>query len=387
MAYEQIRLRPSLGPAAKQCPSSMYHDPKKPHIGSSAFKVQSKLGTALHDVFKTRIYGGLSIKDEDLVPFVEKHNVTIAGYYGLGWRARQIAEKWSKVAGFYEGAKLETEIACTLKNGFPLRGTPDLFAVNSEFGVVFDLKTGESDYDYLAQVELYALILHKRFGAQGVKEWYVALFCPMLEKYTNVRLTAEYLDQLEDFYCKSMDEAGVKYVMGANCPICPRLLSCQAMIRSVDPMAAELRSGRDITPYDIAKFRPVVKLMEQMIDNYKLVEKSLLERVGIIDLGNGYELFIKEDFQDKLKAPDTWRILTEEFQIPPQAILEHMKMTKTAVKESAQAIAVKRDKQKGLGVTQTRIFKALDEQGAIEKVPRKEVSMRTKAITNNKESA
>jgi hypothetical protein len=387
MAFENIRLRPSLGPVAKQCPSAMFHDPRRPDIRTSAHLVQSTTGTALHDIFKERTYRGLPLRDEDLAPYAEKHNVALTGYYGIGWRARQVAEKWAKIAPFYEGAQLETEIACVLKNGFPLRGTPDLFKVNAEFGVILDEKYGESEYDFMAQVELYALILHKRYAAQGVKEWYCALFCPMLEKYVNVKLTAEYLDKLEDKYCEAMNLAGVSYVTGPACPICPRLLSCQAMIRSVDPLNTELRSGRDITPYDIAKFRPSVKLMEQMVEHYKAVERAVLERVGVIDLTNGYELYFKEDFRDQIRPAEAWKILTDEFRIPPEKIVANLKFPKSAVMESARAIAVARDKNKGLGVTQIRIFNALKEQGAVEKVPRKEVAVRQKAVTTNKENA
>jgi len=371
-----IKLRPSLAPVAKQCSSAMFQDPERPEIRTSALEVFSNSGTALHAVFKDIIYPGLALTDEALMPYLDKYNVTLQGYYGIGWRAKQIQEKWQKVAHFYQGAQLEQTISCTLKNGYVLTGTPDLFAVNSEFGVIFDLKTGERDYDAFPQIEMYALILHKKYGAMGVKEYFGGLFYPMLEKYTNQKITVEYLDHLEDWWCNKMLFAGISYTTGPLCNVCPRLLSCQAMIRSVDPMAAELRLDREITPHDIKKFRPTIKMMEKMVENYKLVERALLDRFGVIDLGNGYELFLKEDFRDHLNTIESWRILTEEYQIPPVEILKGMKLSKEAVKESARCISVPRDRERGLGVMQKKLFAALDAGGAMEKVPRKEVSMR-----------
>jgi hypothetical protein len=384
MAFESIALRPSLAPVAKICPSAMFRDAARPEIRTAALEAFSNSGTALHAVFKDIIYKGLPVTQEALIPYCDRFNVTMDGYFGILWRAKQVAEKWEKVAQFYQNAQLEQTISCTLKNGYVLSGTPDLFAINADFGVIFDLKTGEGGYDYFAQVEMYALILHKKYGALGVKEYFAGLFYPMLEKYTNRKISAEYLDELEDSWCKRIDLAGVSYVMGPMCAICPRLVSCQAIIRTIDPLAAELRIEREITPYDIAKFRPGIKVMERIVERFKEVEKALLEQFGIIDLGDGYELFMKEDFADKLRPVESWRILTEEYKIPPEEIIKQLKFTKSAVKESARVISVPRDRNRGLAVTQTRIIKSLEEQGAIEKVPRREVSMRPKAITEEK---
>lgn len=376
--FKNIHLRPSLAPIAKICPSAMYRDANKPEIRSASLQVYSASGTALHAVFKDLIYPGKALSDEALVPYTEKYNVTLQGYYGIGWRAKQIETKWQKVSQYYQGAQLEQTISCTLKNGYVLTGTPDLFSVNSEFGMIFDLKTGETEYDAFPQIEMYALILHKKFGANGVKEYFGALFYPMLEKYTNRKITAQDLDELEDDWCRRIDAAGISYTTGPQCAICPRILSCQAMVRTVDPMCAELRLEREITPFDIQKFRPAIKLMEKYVENYKVLEKALLERFGVIDLGDGYELYFKEMFRDHLKTQEAWRILTEEYQIPAAKLLEGMKMSKECVKEAARVISVPKTRDRGLGVMQKKIFASLEEQGAIEKVPRKEVSMRVK---------
>ncbi len=381
-----ISLRPSLAPVAKICPSAMYQVPGRPEIRPVAQVGFSATGTALHAVFKDRIYPVQTITDADLSPYVERYNVELEGYYGIGWRARRVAEKWAPLAGFYQGAKLEQTITATLSNGFVLTGTPDLWNVFSEFGVVFDLKTGEKDLDAIPQVELYALILHKRFAALGVKEWYVAQFNPLLDKYTNIKITAAQLDELERFWVAHQERAGISYAIGPMCAYCPRMTSCPAMLKSIDPLAAELRADREVSPYDIAKFRPSILVMKKIVEMFEVAQKALLERHGIIDLGDGYELYMKEDFQDKLKPLESWKILTAEpFNIPAESILAELSMPKGAVKEAVRAIAVPRHREKGLGVMQKKVLDTLAASGAIEKVPRKEVSIRPKAITTQKE--
>jgi hypothetical protein len=337
-------------------------------------------------VFKDRIYPAQPVTDADLAPYIERYNLELEGYYGIGWRARKVAEKWAPLAGFYENAKLEQTITATLANGFVLTGTPDLWNVFSEFGVVFDLKTGEKDLDAIPQVELYALILHKRFAALGVKEWYVAQFNPMLDKYTNIKISAAQLDELEKFWVAHQTRAGISYVIGPMCAFCPRMNSCPAIIKSIDPLCAEMRADREVGPYDIAKFRPAIQVMKKMVEMFELAQKALLEKHGIIDLGDGYELYLKEDFQDKLKPLESWNILTSEpFNIPAERILAELSMPKGAVKGAVRAIAVPRHREKGLGVMQKKVLDALAASGAVEKVIRKEVSIRPKAITTQKE--
>jgi hypothetical protein len=162
--------------------------------------------------------------------------------------------------------------------------------------------------------------------------------------------------------------------------------SCPAIIKSIDPLCAEMRADREVGPYDIAKFRPAIQVMKKMVEMFELAQKALLEKHGIIDLGDGYELYLKEDFQDKLKPLESWNILTSEpFNIPAERILAELSMPKGAVKGAVRAIAVPRHREKGLGVMQKKVLDALAASGAVEKVIRKEVSIRPKAITTQKE--
>lgn len=375
--FNHIRLRPSLAPVVRQCPSAMYVDPKVPEIRTADGEVFSTTGTALHDVFKQLIYTGKPLTREALIPFAERHNVAMEGFFGIEWRAKQIAEKWEKVSKWYQGAQLEERISCTLSNGYELAGTPDLFQVVGEYALVFDLKTGEKELDYTPQIELYALILWKRHQALGMKRVFGALFAPMLNKFTNQEITEQRLEHVEEFYTKAMAFAGITYVIGPMCQFCPRLLSCPAMVRSVDPMVADLREGRELSALDIKQFRPAMRYLKQIVERYEEVERALVERMGTIDLGDGYELYLRTDMEDKIKPVDAFRILTGElFKIPPEKVLEGMKISKTAVKEAARAIAVPRSRENGLGVTQVKLLTALESAGATYKKPKTYVSSR-----------
>jgi len=379
--FKHIALRPSLAPVVKQCPSAMYVDPNMPVMRTSTNDVFSKTGTALHDVFKEVIYPGHAITVEALLPIAARYEVAMEGYFGIIWRAKKIAEKWSKLAGFYQGATLERKLSATLSNGYVLEGTPDLFSVHGEFAVVNDLKTGEKEFDYFAQVELYALMIWKQNQALGLKKVYGALFHPMLDKFTNEEISEDRLRHVEDYYTKMMLFAGMNYVTGPACAICPRLLTCPAIKKSVDPMITDMRSGREVTALDIKAWRPMVKYLEKCVENYKVIEHALLERMGSIDLGDGYELYLKTDFQEKLKPLEAFHVLTGDFKIPPEKVIEQMKISKAAVDEAARAIAIPRDRAHGLGATKMKLHKALEEKGATYKKPRVSATTRPIAIT------
>lgn len=375
--FKHIALRPSLAPVAKQCPSAMYVDPAHPEIRTVEGMVFSATGTALHDVFKEIIYPGLPLTEAALLPFVERHQVVMEGYFGILWRAKRLEERWKKVAQWYQGATLEQRISCTLSNGYELAGTPDLVQITDKgFGLVLDLKSGEKEMDYMAQVELYALIAWKRNQALGVNEFYGAIFAPMLDKYHNEKITAERLAWVEEFWVKAMAFAGVQYVMGPMCAVCPRLLTCPAMVKSVDPMVAEVRSGREITALDIKAWRPTAKYLKTILERYEEVERALVEHMGTIDLGDGMELYLKTAMEDKLKPVETYHVLTGEFRIPPEKVLENMKVSKEGVKEAARAIAQARSRENGIGATQVKIMKALEAQGATYKKPKVSVQAR-----------
>lgn len=374
--FKHINLRPSLAPVAKQCPSAMYVDPQRPEIRTAESEVFSTTGTALHAIFKELVYPGLPVTEAALLPYAERFQVAMEGYFGILWRAKKVEVWWKKVAQWYQGAVLEERISCTLSNGFELAGTPDLMNVVGEFGLILDLKGGQKEMDYMPQVELYALIAWKRNQALGIKKFYGAIFAPMLDKYTNEEISAERLAHVEEFWVKHMAFAGVSYVMGPMCAVCPRLLSCPAMAKSIDPMAGELRHGRDITALDIKAFRPTARYLKQLLERYEEVERALVERMGVIDLGDGYELYLRTDMEDKLKPIEAFHVLTGEFRIPAEKVLEQMKISKTGVKEAARAIAQARSRENGIGATQVKILKALEAQGATYQKPKVYVSTR-----------
>lgn len=372
----QIRLRPSQGPVAKHCASSMYAPPGSIEV-SDPPTVFSSTGSALHKVFEDLIYPGKDITKELLIPYIRDFQVTMDGYFGIHWRANQIREKWAKVSSWYLNAKSEQRIECTLKNGFVLGGKPDLWNVFEDYAVVFDLKTGEGEDDYFPQVELYALILWKLYGALGLERVHVALFCPMLERYESRVFTAEYLANLEDAYVQAMSAAGIQYAPGPWCKRCRRLTGCPVIVKAVDPLCEDIHMSREVLPGDLARMRPAVAVMEKIIERFKLVEKGLVERFGTIDMGNGYELYQKTLMINSYRPKETLEYLLREG-IPMDSIVGRLTFSKEDLKELARfhPQMKPRDKDNGLGATQARILNALQEQGATEEKPRKQIAQR-----------
>lgn len=340
--------------------------------------VFSACGTALHAVFKDLIFPGKPFAEADLQPYCKKFDVTLQGYYGIAWRAFQIRDKWQTVAQWYQdNPRREKRISCTLKNGFVLEGTPDLFNVFATYAVVFDLKTGEAEVDYFPQVELYALILWKMFGATGLNQVHVALFSPMLEKYESRIFTAEYLAELEDLYIAAMEAAGIRYTPGPWCRWCKRLTSCPVNIRAIDPLCADIQSGRVITAADLAHMRPAIHVMEKIVESYKRVERALVDQQGTIELGNGYELYLKTWNKTVFKPKETLALLLGEG-IPMDKIVERIGFTKEDIKELARESPklVPRSKENGIGAIQSRLLAALEKSGATEEKPMTQIAQR-----------
>ncbi len=354
----------------------MYHPDGTPEVTAPP-TIFSQCGTALHAVFKDLIYPSIAFKEDDLKPYARKFEVTMQGYYGIAWRAFQIRDKWQKVAAWYKDAIQEKTIRCVLKNGFVLEGTPDLFQVFGNYAVIFDLKTGEAEVDYFPQVELYALILWKLWGAMGLEKVHVALFAPMLEKYESRVYTAEDLAAIEDHYIDNMEAAGVRYMPGPWCRWCKRLTSCPVNIKAIDPLCEDLKGGRELGPADLAHARPAIQVMERIVARYKEVERALVERLGIIDLGNGYELFIKTWQRAGFKSKETLAHLLAEG-IPMDAIVERLSFSKEDIKQLARESPklVLRTQKNGLGATQARILEELENAGAIEEKPQTQISQR-----------
>lgn len=387
LAY--LEFRPSMAPGFFQCPSYCYRVPGEPRQASTP-NVFSATGTALHRVFYEFIYPGIAMTEEKLKPIASELNVSMDGYYGIKWRAFQVLERWERLRAYYTSPFREQLIKATLKNGLAVEGTPDMYQLCGEHALVFDLKTGEQDVDYFPQLQIYALILYLMYGHTGLREFYCTVYSPMLEKYETRVYSAAFLEDLHDQLVARMDKAGHEYALGVHCKYCKRLTRCPEALNAIDPLCEKMRmveikkSGTgEIVPADIARMRPAVLVMEKVIERYKLIEKTLLDRFGVIDLGNGTELFYRvtpEAEFDPFKAYEVLRKLGQQL----EGILAAMKINKTAVVELAKADAADR-KARGEGGTQkAKVQEYLDAMyaaGACEDKPAKKVATRPLPIT------
>lgn len=363
-SISDIRLRPSMGPIAKNCPASMFMPRSVPQIIDPPNAAMAT-GTALHEIFKDLVYPGHEISNDGLEDYCLRHNVVMDGFYGIGWRARQMAEKWAKVSQWYQDSELEVSLHVTLDNGFVLSGTPDLFKVYGDYAVVFDLKTGLSDMNYFPQVEIYAMMLWKMNAALGLKEVHVALFSPMLEKYESKRLSADYLAGVEREYIAAMEVAETRFCVGNHCRYCKRLTSCPAIRQQVEVILNEFSSGeKEIQPEDIARARPIVKAMGAMVAQYEATEKAIVERLKVVPIDGGYELALQKVEKKSYLPVPTYALLTKEG-VPADKVLEGMQITSESIDDLAGIVAPPRKK----GATQKRIKEELMTLGAVQIKP------------------
>lgn len=291
----QISYRPSRAPGFAKCPSYV----ETPEVEVVTTIPAAGVGNAIHEVFEKYIVPNKLYNDDVLKKLATKYNVEVDGYSGIKRKLFQLSEKWQdKAAKFFDSPKTEVFMKYTLSNGIVLQGTADLLQIHETFAVIGDLKTGESEQtDYIPQLKDYALLAMRKFASNPIQKFFLFVFNPVLDHYDVQAFTREEIEDHEKYIVNRMELVGRTFEPGSQCGWCPNLVTCKAHKAGVDAFLQE--ENKDVmyklTPELIGQIRPDVQYLRKMIAIYDETEKALLEKEGVLNLGDGTELFFREE--------------------------------------------------------------------------------------------
>ena len=363
---KDIYYRPSLAPVVAQCCSAMYKAKSEIRIIEES-GIPAKLGNAVHKIFAEKITVNLPVEKAYMEEIAAEFGVTVEGYSGIGWRVIKTIKAWEKVAHFFpqESMEREKKIGVKLPNGFMWEGTSDLLAMHPGWGIVLDLKTGMKELDHEPQIKDYATIAAAK--TIGTESMIAIIFNPIQDVWESYEYSKEELRAHAEELQIKMEKSGYEYTKGRMCEYCPRWTSCPAITQELLPSLEGIQAseGKEITTETIRTWYPIVKTMERIVERFKEAQKILLNDEGPIDLGDGYELFLRQYSKDDIKGPIAFQYLLSK-EIPHDDILEKVKLSKSAIEEFAKTKAIPRSREFGIGKMKQMFVDELREMGGIE---------------------
>ena len=287
-------------------------------IAKEEVGVPAHLGTACHQLFQTHVSQNIPLSDEDIVKSAQRNNVEVDGYNGLKWRALKMQTAYKKIleAGYFQVPKAEEKSEISLSNGYQYTTYTDLYELHAPWAAVMELKTGKVDTGWEYQARDGALAIFKKYKELGLEYVYAIVFAPVIDYYNVKKFEAAELIELEKRIVSNMEKVGQHYVTGSACPYCDNLRNCKAIKNQIDPMTRDIMKAggpQNITGAEIAKWRPIMKSMKKIIDTFEDAEKMILEQAGTIDLGNGTELYLREQYNKKIDAGEAIGVLCDKF--------------------------------------------------------------------------
>lgn len=365
--FKEIYYRPHKAFLAEQCPSSLLRNPK--FIPKQQVGVPAHLGTACGYAFEHFIVPRQAIEDENIIEIAKMHNVEVDGYNGLKWRVYKLQNAYAKVLekGYFRTPIAEEEWQIALKNGYQYRCFADLYEIHAPWGVVLELKMGKVDTGWEYQARDYAMAMIKKFQDLKLTHVYSIVFAPIVDYYNVTKFTIEELLALEDKLLSTMGKVGEQYVTGDGCEYCDNLLSCPGIKRQIDPVSKDIMAAggiQKISGDDIRKWRATIKGMKKICDTYDSAEKLILGREGSVDLGNGKELYLRDQYTKEVDAGKAISVLVDDFKVERQDFISKLDITNKNIEILSDSIAPSNGKTK----MRKAVWDLLEEKGAMKKV-------------------
>lgn len=360
--YENIYYRPHKAGLARQCPSSLLCSPDI-KIRSEA-GLPAILGRAGHYTYENYISQGVVIEPHVINEIAIKFAVDVNGFNGLGWRVYKLQDKHRRLVEkkMINQLIVERPIPVRLENGYEYTSIPDAIEAFGSWGIVVEVKMGIIDTGWMEQGLSYCLSMLKQFGDTGMGKFYVVLMAPILDYYEVKSFTTEQVLEYEQFIIGQIDKAGKEYCRGDKCQYCPNLLHCQAVGDDIDLYSKDFIETKGRGQIDLAKiaqWRPIMKAMKKIYETYDKAEKVLLNQCGTIDLGNGKELFLRDEARRKYDVSKTIPIMVDEFHVEREDFVKKLEISSESIKELSDAVAPPKGKGKQLQAIKDR-FKAED---------------------------
>jgi len=356
---KNIYYRPHKAGLARQCPSSLLCSPDV-KIRSEA-GLPAILGRACHYVYQNYISQGTVLEPHIINETAIKFAVEVNGFNGLGWRVYKLQENHKKLIEKRMISKpiVERPIVVKLDNGYEYTSIPDAIEAFGNWGIVLEIKTGTIDTGWMEQGLSYCLSMMKEFQNTGMERFYVVIMAPVLDYYEVKSFTIEQVLAYEKFIIEQIEKAGKEYCRGKLCEFCPNLLHCQAVGDDIDLYSKDFIDTKQRGQIDmaaIAKWRPTMQAMKKIYETYDKAEKLLLTQVGSIDLGDGTELYFKEERRRTYDVSKVIPIMVDEFGITREDFVKKLEISSESIKNLSDATAPLRAKGKQLQAIKDRMM-------------------------------
>jgi hypothetical protein len=345
------KIHCSAAPRTLACPSSLI-PPKTPRTDVSG--EPARLGTFVHELVALVVTG----KDlpDDLPERARARDVPIQDVAILVaiW-----AKIWRALAVHFPEPHAEVKLESEL-----LIGTADIVHHDGATAAVADPKTGWLDGEHAAQVTGYACCMREMWGIPQSGHIMAAPVHLRSDSMDVLQLDDDALDAFEVRVRKAIGQAGEVYGPGEACTYCKRSHECEQRAEWLSGQARLVSriDPTEITPADIARLYPAVKIVEDACKAFRAAARSVVQVHGPQPVDDERELRLL-DVRDRTVDPIRLRdvMKREPYNWTMEQLYPIFGVSKTRLKA-----AVREGVAKGFAAkTERRLFDNLEKAGAV----------------------
>lgn len=336
-------------PRALECPSSELptdhpYDPPAPVADS---------GSAAHMALYLKVAG----HEPDLDKIALEYDVDrdeLGFLYGFGLKA------WNQIKQHFPNVRAEEQVEAP-KLG--LRGTMDIFGIDSSVMAVADWKSNYVMRDVRDQVLGYAAACVETYGMPPSGFVTCAVIWLRFGEVEVFNATQAELDRFHRRRAKAKRRIGKSYSPGDMCEFCPRRLECKAKTSLVSSSATALTAmdsyNEVMGPEQLGKLHSRARFLKKALEQYDKALRLALRDGPILDQ-DGNTLQLEVQTREKLKAREAWGVL-DDAGFSDDELAECIKLSKTAVMKVVGAKT-----EKGKGKAKAAMAETLREAGAVD---------------------
>jgi hypothetical protein len=306
------------------------------------------VGIATHDLLRMHVEGREVA--EDTITEVctreraERAEVAMRFHYGV--------KAWAEVGKYFDrvGAEEPFEQPMMLRVGDTrytviLTGRPDLGG--SE--VTLDFKGGRVWSDPAWQLHGYNYACRRKWG---IAVWLIPQRCDVQAAMGRKDFEAAIGEQIA--------LVGKEYNPGRHCGFCPRRDECEARARRLHGVYQLFcgTAGTLAEASDLARAYPMWRQLKSYLDAYDNALECYLDANGTLPLGDGSEVFIRENYQREVDVEKGWPVLSEALSV--QQLARVVKLGTTKITEGVKAAVREEYEEQGLKVPRGALKEAVN---------------------------
>lgn len=372
MAKSSYTIRCSRLPLVMSCASSLI--PAEDPIHENDTDPQN-IGRADHDLLRMHVEGH-EVTEADIshVCTRERANQAEVGMrlgYGMKvWDFPAPDGSHAALKRYFDRVGAEEPFTCSMllrvagkRVSVTLTGHPDLGGSN----VTLDWKGGRVFSNAEWQLQGYCYATRRMWS---IVAW-------LMDKKVYVK-EAMLRKDFEAALAAQLALVGKEYGPGEHCGFCPRRHECAALRKCMQSTAELLKGskGNLTTAEDLARVYPQRRLMDKYLKMYDHALDAYLDEHGSLPLGDGTEVYIREEPRREVDVQTAWPVLAEALTVEQLAMC--VKLGVTAISEAVKQVVRDEYAEKGEKVPKGELGKAvkvmweqLGEAGAVSEIIRR----------------